>query len=538
MHNSKTDEAPASGRLRNAIHCAMLLAAGALLYLVINAGLVDYIVSGVATRSPLKSAGLGAYFALGFIGLFFGISLLPHLARRLILVGMVLSLTVNAALWMISGMVVTRPVLVWLVSELSNFENAMTEFWPKIGLALVGSSLAVGWLIAVQSRFHAALGSLIDRTTHRRLRVAGAALLVAITLASVIWPQTRAHAESNTYTYGLTALFETAPPPGVPADAPAAGVAAEKIVLVYDESIRPDVYRDEVLRQHGDKLVSLGTGYSTANCSAASNAFMRWGVLPAHVGAAHDPRANASLWSYAHKAGFRTTLIDGQMRTTTQNFIRPAELKEIDEYRPMDSGVDTDVHIAEELQRRLRLPGREFIYIVKRGAHFPYRDNLPPALRKDGATRIEDYVAAVRYSTGRFFDTLLASTDALDRAVVFYTSDHGQAFDGGAVHCRGDYAADSYRVPIAVLGGSSDFVASMSRARDCWRDRASHQNIRSSIIEAFGYAKARIEQDGFPSLTSCSTATDAPKFMGTLPFPTRAGEVLPMALVAVPMRDR
>jgi glucan phosphoethanolaminetransferase (alkaline phosphatase superfamily) len=498
----------------------------AVVYFGMNFELLTYIAGNIDGRSALKSIALALYLILGFVGIVFGLAGLPAIIYRVALVIIFVSFTANIAVLLISKHVVTGPVVVWLMAESDNTWNALQEFWKEISISILLSCAAVLAIAFAQRRLSLQLGEYFRRGMHIKLRAAAMCVFWCLPVASALWPQNRALAETNIYSYGVLALSQSVPDPGKVEIANSNAPAADKIVIILDESIRPDVFKDEILRHHATDMVYIEDGFSTANCSAASNAYMRWGVARSDIQSRHDARSNPTIWAYARNAGFRTTLIEGQMSKATQNFIRKAELEEIDEYLPMESGIDTDSRIGHELVRRLQTKDRELIYIVKRGAHFPYGENIPANLRIAGASQLDDYHTAVRYSTGGFFDILLSKSVDLSKVIIFYTSDHGQYFGGGAFHCRGDYLADTYRVPVAVIGGNSAFLQSIERARECRSGPVSHQNIRTTLIEAIGYKKADLERDGFPTLTACMTQDQIPQFVGMLPFPTREGEIV------------
>jgi glucan phosphoethanolaminetransferase (alkaline phosphatase superfamily) len=514
-------------------HLYLLLAGGAITYALLNTVLLASLIGDFASRGAVKTAALGLFFAAGFVGVMFGLSVLPPILQIVLRVAMTVSVTINFTLYLVSQMPVTRPTVSWLQAELGHGFAALQEFGGYI-LASLAAAVALTALLAVlQGRAHRWLQH------HGRPWAAvwvprcGVALLAAVPasagLASMAWPAFAAQAESNLYAFGaLTALYKSPASAAVTA-LPIRRPASEKIVLVVDESIRPDVFLQKIGRRHESDMVMFENGWSTANCSASSNALLRWGVRRNDIGKPHDPRSNTTIWTYALAAGFKTVMIDGQSAAKPQNFMRPAELAQIDEFVPMKSGVDTDLQVAQLLLKRLAIPGKEFIYINKRGAHFPYDANLPPVLQRLSATRQDKYEAAVAYSTGRFFDTLLSNEGGLDRATIFYTSDHGQYLGRGGTHCRGQHAQE-YEVPIAVLGAQSDFLNAVRTASRCWSGGTSHQNMRTSVIESFGYARADLEGELFPALTTCVDQPVVPRFNGTLPFPASSSEVIPFSM--------
>src|SRR5688572_23957848 len=91
-----------------------------------------------------------------------------------------------------------------------------------------------------------------------------------------------------------------------------------------------------------------------------------------------------------------------------QNFLSSGEIRMIDEFITADVGIDSDQRIAAMLTQRLKQPGRELIYVIKRGSHFPYDKNYPDGTLPRDASKPEKYAASVAYATGSFFRTLIA----------------------------------------------------------------------------------------------------------------------------------
>jgi hypothetical protein len=204
---------------------------------------------------------------------------------------------------------------------------------------------------------------------------------------------------------------------------------------------------------NGLSVVDFGEAASIANCSAASNALLRWGVARARVrDAAYDPRTSPTIWAYAKAAGYRTVLIDGQSRGELQNYIGTREFALIDEFVPASSGIDSDQRIAAKLNEILRRGGREFVYIVKRGVHFPYEMNYPRGELRADASRAEKYATAVSHASAGFFPAALRDTDA-SRTLLIYTSDHGQDLTTRSTHCNPDPRDVEYSVPLVAMLG-------------------------------------------------------------------------------------
>lgn len=179
---------------------------------------------------------------------------------------------------------------------------------------------------------------------------------------------------------------------------------------------------------------------------------LRWGVPVDSATPDLDLRASPSIWAYARKAGYETTLIDGQVKGPPQNYLWTPELKLIDHVVPAADGIDTDQHIAKMLNERMHQGKRQFFYVVLRGAHYAYESNYPKGQLPDEAPLIERYRRAIAYSKSGFFDTLIQGLDRSKLAVV-YTSDHGQIVKDGVnpPHCNTTAKAEEFSVPLLVF---------------------------------------------------------------------------------------
>jgi hypothetical protein len=273
----------------------------------------------------------------------------------------------------------------------------------------------------------------------------------------------------------------------------------EKVVLVVDESVSFESFRRLVApRLTKFPRKDFGEAAATANCSASSNALLRWGVERQRVHAGdYDPRTNPTIWGYARAAGFHTVLIDGQSTGEIQNYISPKEFELIDEFVPAKHEEGTDLDIARALNARLAAPGKEFIYIVKRGAHFPYAMDYPRNRLPDSAPTLRKYDAAVDFATGGFFDALSRGLP-FGKLLMIYTSDHGQDLARRPAHCNADPGPDEYSVPLVVISAAPEATARLATAE--LSDHASHLNIFPTILEAFGYAPEWVTATYGPSL--------------------------------------
>lgn len=513
------------GILRNPVLLFLVCFA---LYTACNWALVHDIFGQSHSRPLYKTLIRIAVWNIGFIGFVFGAMRLSKLWRWLIAFAAFVSVATNLIIYLINDAVLGQDRIVWLLAE----ANQVTAAWEEFGLHfVVGSALAaiaVFSIVALSAYIHQIKPKPIEYIYSRNGFIGSIVAFALIPLATATGAMNLGLAEHNVFAFALRSMDEPpAPVPGSLQQAPQDTRRARHIVLVVDESTTASAFAQFVLPKMTVETIQYGTAYSTANCSAAAQALMRWGVQPENIGKPHDPRAQIPLWAYANAAGFRTVLIDGQVSAKAQNYMTSDEFLLVDEFIPYKNGHDTDRLIATEVARRLRMDQPQFIYVVSRGSHFPYIDNIPPSANREAMTDDEIYKASVEASTGGFFGQLFADMPDLGDSLLFYTSDHGQYFGGdGARHCSAVYREAEFEVPMAIMGGSSSFLGTLRDAQKCWHGHASHQSLRSTVIESMGYSGSWVEQSLFPSLSTCSTDRRIPRLRGPLPYPTKfAGDV-------------
>ena len=170
---------------------------------------------------------------------------------------------------------------------------------------------------------------------------------------------------------------------------------SERIIMLVDESIRSDYISLDPgnkmtpgLAENRERFVDFGPAASGSNCSASSNAILRFAA--ARHDLSESIRLSPTLWSYAKKAGYRTVYIDGQSahikalgsvggRNKLQNHMTILELRDIDKLYVFENTPDSeaDQMIADIIANELDKPGKTFIYSNKNGAHFPYKNSYP-----------------------------------------------------------------------------------------------------------------------------------------------------------------
>ena len=290
--------------------------------------------------------------------------------------------------------------------------------------------------------------------------------------------------------------------------------ATRHVFLIVDESIRADFLdlnapRDVTpyLLSQRERLANFGYAVSGNNCSLFSNLILRYGGVRERL--AESVRTYPSIWSFAKAAGYRTVYLDAQMSGgKLQDGMTVVERNQIDAHEQADHvpGAERDFFVAQRLLEIAHAPEPHFVYVNKRGAHFPFTGNYPHdsatfAPHMDdgeavGASRerlVNSYKNSLRYNLDGFFRELLEGD--LGDAVLIYTSDHGASLlDRGVLtHCS---PADPHEfeglVPLLALSGDPELQQRLLDAAQINRDRASHFRIFPTLLALLGYDPAEV----------------------------------------------
>jgi hypothetical protein len=294
------------------------------------------------------------------------------------------------------------------------------------------------------------------------------------------------------------------------------------VIVVVDESVEYD-YFARLFRDRPGRYADFGRAYSGANCSAASNYILRKAFWRRGRGAAnHVAIAQTdSLFALAKRAGYTTTYIDNQQvlaDPTTRNYIDDRELAKIDHAIENTGALYMRDAAAVAQIARTAATGRNFIFINKIGAHFPYRDQIAPSRASGG--KVADYSAAIKDNS---VDFLLALQDGLPAdTIVFYTSDHGQSLTTRATHCNtGDETTEQeYRVPLLALSTNAAIQESLERAARIQRDRLTHLEFSESVRNVLGYRLDGVKSVFAPQAVAspyCGLYGSPKVFLGMLP---------------------
>lgn len=282
---------------------------------------------------------------------------------------------------------------------------------------------------------------------------------------------------------------------------------ANNIVLVFDESIRGDhlslngyqrvttPYLETLAREK--LLLNWGIAVSASTISHPSYNAMITGATPEMIEALSYNEINSlpTLFQFAKAMNYRTHLIDGQMKdywggnADDLNYIDSlVSMRDIggpdwsEDWEKGDKITNDDIRnnavkqweidrkIAGIVNSIFTTSAGNFVFVYKRGAHFPYEKNYPeseaiwqPVYRFNDQYEVppaEAYQSIVNsydnvllYNIDDFFRRLSADYSNLPHnTVIVYTSDHGESFfvDGKAGH--GGTTREEATVPLFILG--------------------------------------------------------------------------------------
>jgi glucan phosphoethanolaminetransferase (alkaline phosphatase superfamily) len=267
----------------------------------------------------------------------------------------------------------------------------------------------------------------------------------------------------------------------------------DKIVVVVDESVAHAAF-SRFSPTLNTNVVDYGRAMSGANCSAASNFIIRtagWAGRTSDGGTLNIKRIE-SLFSLAKRAGYRTAFIDNQhyfRGLGGGNYFGTDETSMIDSVVQLDGEpYARDLSSVTTISELLEAEGRTFVFVNKMGSHVPYRNAIPPELRSHDKDPSSDYLRSVEYGTIQYLERLSRNVD--DRTIVFYTSDHGQAFSKKLAHCntRADVSDPEYLVPLSLITGNASVRDALESNKAAYTDRLSHLEFSESIRNVMGYS--------------------------------------------------
>lgn len=409
-----------------------------------------------ANKNFVATALNGSTLLLQFLLLLVSFAVLPRWAAVFLSFLVGVSGFANVAYADIMRAYLDAASMAWLLNEVRQAGTAIRELFLALLWAAFKVAVALSCLWMARRRL-----SQYVRIYSTRSKALAVLAVVVLTLALGKISDVSRGARGGEFSaiwLAIEVSLETHPDRLAVSTPPQQPARVQKIVWLVDESVAAAHFAPlapSLLKNiPGNYPVhDFGTIYSFANCSAQSNALLRWGVNVAQVNEQTDLRVVPSIWNYARAAGFKSTMLDGQIRYVSQpqNLMWDSERVLIDEVLSMANGVETDRRMAAEINRRLKQDGKQFIYAVLRGSHYQYQLNYPEGELPADAPLLDKYRHALQYSKGDFFPTLLKELASSD-AVIIYTSDHGQHVHPGVLpHCNVTPNPAEFHVPLLVF---------------------------------------------------------------------------------------
>lgn len=441
--------------------------------------LVNSVLYRAAADDWVNAAWNFATLAVQAAALLGAVIFLPKKWFWAALVLIALSVMPNLGFGQTVGGMLGAAELGWLFAEARQAGHAAGEFAGSFVLVAIQLIAAIALLIAARKMLAAP-----ER--------AGAFIGTALFIIPSLLITNPLGAERNAYSYLAGLAFAEAPPARARVTLePQMDGAPQHIIWLVDESVAYEPFQRLLMPKLLEMdVTNFGPAASMGNCSAPSNVALRSGVDVRNAGPETDLRATPSIWTYAHKAGYKTSLIDGQTRGAPQNLLLDPERALIDDYQGAGGDLDVDDRIAVMLNASIKDDRKSFTYVVLRGVHFQYRDHYPKGAIPEDSPRQLKYETALEYSKHDFFKRLLDGVDR-SKVAIAYLSDHGQNLESGKLaHCTSDPGADEFRIPLLA------FLPPDLQAR--YDNRAIGERSVSQLFPAtlgwMGYDRAAVDQ--------------------------------------------
>jgi glucan phosphoethanolaminetransferase (alkaline phosphatase superfamily) len=309
------------------------------------------------------------------------------------------------------------------------------------------------------------------------------------------------------------------------------------IIFVVDESVRGDhlgingyyrpttPYLDELFRQRW--LYNWGIAASGGTCSEKSASLLLTGMTPAQLpDLTFQIRRQPNIFQYAKAMGYQTSLLDGQKDTYWLG--TSYDKQYLDDWEPVSTfkaanNFDIDAAIARRVSEIVTGSTGHFIWVIKRGVHYPYTTSFPATTTAewqpsdsseteiDPARReqiINTYDNALKYNLDSFFRALKIP-EWHDHNLVVYTSDHGQTLSEHGeryTHCGTsmETSATEANVPL--------FIISLEPLTVDNNFRASHANLFATLLDLMNFPRPERRHQYAISLLEAQAANSQPRF--------------------------
>jgi glucan phosphoethanolaminetransferase (alkaline phosphatase superfamily) len=282
----------------------------------------------------------------------------------------------------------------------------------------------------------------------------------------------------------------------------------------YDKKTTP--FLDKLDKESND-FFNFGVANSVSNCSSTSNLFLRIGLNPKKdFDVEKEMFTLPTVFQYAKKAGYTTWLMDSQTKENhLQNYLTLYDKETIDHFKtqgPEVTRIDRDKVFLNEAIDIVdnKKSGKNFIVLVKYGAHFPYlltydlKDSpFQPVMdvsyggmdMEHKEQQMNTYLNSIHYNTDLYLKELVEKVD-LNDTIVFYTSDHGQNIletpNLTRTHCNSETVVKhEVSVPLMVFQKDAKKVFKTDK-----KLFYSQIQLFPTTLALFGYDKTLVDKYG------------------------------------------
>lgn len=285
----------------------------------------------------------------------------------------------------------------------------------------------------------------------------------------------------------------------------------KNIIFITDESLRASnlslygyerdttPYLKELFEQ--GKLKKFNSCVSGTTCSVSSGNLMFTGMT---IDELPDTDFNAfkrpTIEQYAKEMGYTTYFFDGQMTTywrgTSDDRKNTDHWKSLMEFSSeAKTPAEIDFEMARQTAQIINSSNGNFIWIWKRGVHFPFFDDFPESesiwkpttnsVRLDSVSRetlINTYDNGIKYNVDNFFKILVPEVLKNPNNIIVYTSDHGQnLLESGQLVTHCSTSKNESIVPLFLIGGNEVKINPDYKA--------SHANIFPTLLDLMNVPK-------------------------------------------------
>lgn len=253
-----------------------------------------------------------------------------------------------------------------------------------------------------------------------------------------------------------------------------------------------------------------------------------------------------TIFQYARSMNYKTWYLDGQMKAYwggieddkryIDEFFTLADLDpdRIEDYQQNNGKAltdenerhglkqwDIDLVLAEKIRNIFESSSGNFVFVYKRGIHFPYEKNYPaenavwqpvykftsqwetpPAEAHAGLTN--SYDNALLHGTDPFFRKLELDRKLPYGTVIVYTSDHGETFASNGRAGHGGDSNDEASIPLFIIG--------LDRRQTERVAPAHHSNIFPTLLDLMNFPLERRNARYAPSLFDPAIKTLRPRY--------------------------